>query len=129
MYVRKERVANTRNNNFIVTEQQMRMMGVYRIIKPRFNVIDGVEMRNYKGCKGYNDRWGRYIGNLAVMMYYLQWQNPVAYEKYDALLLAHNKKKVNRLTPERLKELKLEVVQLLKPETQRKFMHGRKFKV
>lgn len=70
--------------------------------------------------KGYNDKYGRYVSGLAIMMDYLRLQNPVAWKPIDADIKAHNKKGCY-YTEEELKAIKWHVLSLLRPDTQRLF--------
>lgn len=75
----------------------------------------------FRGTKGYRNTWGKYVGNLAVMLEYLKYQRPELFNKYNKMLCRSNKSRHTRLSDKELHELKEEVVVLLKPETQRKF--------
>lgn len=86
-------------------------------------VFNGNEWnRDYRlySTKGYNDRYGKYVGGLAIMMSYLRLQNPVAWKPIDADIKAHNKRGCY-YTHEELEELKWHVLSFLRPDTQRLF--------
>lgn len=85
--------------------------------------VNGRVLDNYRGSKGYNTKWGRYVGTVGVMLDYLQYQRPDRYNFYDMLLTHHSKRSVPNLTVDELNKLMLEIWELLDYDTQRKFQH------
>lgn len=87
------------------------------------HIVNGKPLINYKGTKGYNLRWGKYIDVLCPMLEYLRYQNKFAYDKYEKVVKYHNKPSSTKLTEEEINSLVLEVWKLLDYDTQRKFEH------
>ena len=91
---------------------------------PVFRTNDWNKDYSLYSTKGYNEKYGRYVEGLAIMMDYLRLQNPVAWKPIDADIKAHNHRGCY-YTQEELEALKWHVLSLLRPDTQRLFtLHG-----
>lgn len=111
---------NKISRKFNVSKDIQIKLGIKHLFSKKYHVVNGVHLDNYKGYRGYDHRYGEYVGSLAVMLYYLQWQNPVAHSKYHRIVKEANKKGNKRLSSDEIDKLKWEIWGLLHPETQRK---------